>query len=103
MPSLQELERAAIDVLRILKGINEFKDASIAVIGGLALWKYIPSGRTTEDVDFMINVHSAPDGVKQKLLKLPESRFVQHAQFFYYKSPSGQHIQIDIVPSWQVS
>lgn len=48
MPSLQDLERAALDVLAILKGIKDFEEASIAVYGGLALWKYLPSGRTTE-------------------------------------------------------
>ena len=48
MPSFDSLETAAADVLRILKGIDEYKNVSIAVIGGLALWKYIPSGRFTE-------------------------------------------------------
>nr|POF00351.1 hypothetical protein CFP56_77325 [Quercus suber] len=42
------LERAAADVLQILKGISELQDASIAVIGGLALRKYLPNGRRTE-------------------------------------------------------
>ncbi|PIA89243.1 hypothetical protein CB0940_07065 [Cercospora beticola] len=101
MPSLQELERAAIEVLTILKSIKEFEDASIAVFGGLALWKYIPAGRTTEDVDFIISVREAPKAVKQKLLQLHASNFVEHAQYFYYKNASNQHIQIDIVPSWQ--
>lgn len=55
MPSLQELEGAAADVISILKGVDEFKEASIAVIGGLALWKYIPSGRTTEACPACIN------------------------------------------------
>lgn len=48
MPSLNELESAAAQVIAILKSISEFSDASVAVIGGLALWKYIPNGRTTE-------------------------------------------------------
>ncbi len=34
-----------------LKGISEYSNARIAVIGGLALWKYIPTGRTTEVFD----------------------------------------------------
>lgn len=121
MSSRQELEAAAADVIKILKGIDEFKEASIAVIGGLALWKYIPYGRTTEvcaaqlesipekadhgyqDVDFIINCANAPDGVKQKLLRLPDSPFVQYAELFYYKNPRGQQIQIDITPHSQVS
>ncbi|KAF2241341.1 hypothetical protein BU26DRAFT_440823 [Trematosphaeria pertusa] len=102
MPSLNELESAAAQVIAILKSISEFSDASVAVIGGLALWKYIPNGRTTEDVDFIININSAPKGVKSKLLALPNSPFVEHAQVFFYKVPEGPAVQIDITPEWQV-
>ena len=48
MPSRTQLETAAAGVIRILKGIGEYSNARIAIIGGLALWRYIPTGRTTE-------------------------------------------------------
>jgi len=48
MPSRNQLETVAADVIRILRGISEYSNTRIAVIGGLALWKYIPTGRTTE-------------------------------------------------------
>ena len=48
MTSLSTLERAAADVISILKGIDEFSNARIAVIGGMALRKYLPNGRTTD-------------------------------------------------------
>jgi hypothetical protein len=48
MPTLVQLEATAADVIGILKGISEYEDAKIAVIGGLAVWKYDPEGRTTE-------------------------------------------------------
>ncbi|KAL9098448.1 MAG: hypothetical protein Q9163_005892 [Psora crenata] len=98
MPSRTRLETAAADVIRILKGISECSNARIAIIGGLAVWRYIPTGRTTEDI---VNIHNAPQGVKQRLLALPNSPFIQQAQFFYYKTPGGSHIQVDITPEWQ--
>ena len=52
MPTRSQLETAAADVIGILKGISEYSDARIAIIGGLALWKYIPRGRTTEVLGF---------------------------------------------------
>lgn len=55
-----------------------------------------------QDVDFIINIDSAPHGIKQKLLCLPNSPFVQQAQFFYYKQGTTL-VQIDITPGWQVS
>lgn len=48
MTSQAELEQAAADVIGILKNMVEFKNARIAVIGGLAMRKYMPNGRTTE-------------------------------------------------------
>ncbi|KGO76205.1 hypothetical protein PITC_045960 [Penicillium italicum] len=34
----------------------KFSNSRIAAIGGLGLWKYLRSYRTTEDVDFLITV-----------------------------------------------
>jgi hypothetical protein len=53
-------------------------------------------------VDFIINVANAPQGVKQKLLGLPNSPFVQLAQMFFYTMSNGTRVQIDITPEWQV-
>ncbi|KAI1332867.1 hypothetical protein F5Y16DRAFT_418805 [Xylariaceae sp. FL0255] len=84
-PTLAELERAAQDVIMIMKNVPELASQKVAVIGGLALWKYMPKGRSTEDVDFMISV-DGPKSVKPKLLAMKNSRFVERAQYFYYKA-----------------
>jgi len=47
MVSHETLERAAIEVIQILKNIDEFSSAQIAVLGGMAIWKYLPFNRTT--------------------------------------------------------
>lgn len=47
-----ELERAASDVIRYMKTLPELADSRVAVFGGLALWKYIPDGRTTDVYPF---------------------------------------------------
>jgi len=99
--SRNELESAASDVIQILKSVPDFASARVAVFGGLALWKYVPEGRTTDDVDLVVNLQSAPAGVKNRLLSLYPNTFEQRAQFFYYKLPSGKLIQIDICADWQ--
>jgi hypothetical protein len=51
MPSSgSELETAASDVIQILKGIPQFVSCKVAVIGELALWKYMPTGRGAIEV-----------------------------------------------------
>ncbi|EAS30187.1 uncharacterized protein CIMG_08933 [Coccidioides immitis RS] len=101
LPTLKELEETARAAIDALKQYPEFGSAKLAIIGGTALWKYIPSGRTTKDVDFLITVSGAPQAVKTKLLQMPNSRFAEYAQLFVYKHPSGKNIQIDFTPEWQ--
>lgn len=48
MPDLLALQQAAADVIQILKRIEVYSNAKVAVIGGLALWTYLPEGRSTE-------------------------------------------------------
>ncbi|EZF10801.1 hypothetical protein H112_08004 [Trichophyton rubrum D6] len=101
LPTLKELEdtvRAAIDAL---KQYPEFGSAKLAIIGGTALWKYIPSGRTTKDVDFLNTVSGARQAVKAELLRMLNSCFAEYAQLFVYKHLSGKSIQIDYTPEWQ--
>ncbi|KAM5464235.1 hypothetical protein MauCBS54593_007054 [Microsporum audouinii] len=101
-PTFAELEDTARTAISYLKQNQEFSNAKIALIGGVALWKHLPGGRSTEDVDFMITVSGAPQAVKSKLLQLPNSPFAEFAQLFVYNHPGGKKIQVDFTPDWQV-
>ncbi|KAI1647086.1 uncharacterized protein F4817DRAFT_115910 [Daldinia loculata] len=101
-PSLAELEAAARDVIRIMKTVPGLSEQHIAVIGGMALWKYLPRGRSTEDVDFIITL-DGPKSIKPRLLALNNSPFVEYAQWFYYKTPNDRLIQIDFVGHFQAA
>ena len=45
---LAALEGAATNVIQIMKGVPEFSEDQIAVIGGMAIMKYLPGYRTTK-------------------------------------------------------
>lgn len=45
---LKELEYAVCDVIQIVKQIPELAESRLAVIGGLALWHYLPGHRPTD-------------------------------------------------------
>lgn len=113
------LEQSAFEVINILRQFPEFASTKICVIGGLAVWKYQPEYRETEvrvcskllpylaanqrkDVDFLITAEGAPTSVKQKLLNMPNSQFVDCAGIFNYRSPSGRLVQIDMTPLIEV-
>ncbi|OIW30824.1 hypothetical protein CONLIGDRAFT_679579 [Coniochaeta ligniaria NRRL 30616] len=101
MGKLDRLKRAAAEIVAILGQIAEYSDARIAVIGGLAVWKYFPLGRETQDIDFIINIDSAPKSVKTKLLALHNSPFIQQADYFLYNDHQGDPIQVDLTPAFQ--
>lgn len=48
MARFHELERAASDVIQNVKQIQELRHARLSVIGGLALWHYLPEYRSTD-------------------------------------------------------
>ncbi|CAJ2502887.1 Uu.00g102810.m01.CDS01 [Anthostomella pinea] len=99
-PSFQELECAACDVIQIIKQIPELEHTRLSVIGGLALWHYLPNYRPTDNINFITNISTSPSGMKKRLLERPGSPFVQRSQVLFYQTPGGQHMQIDISPEW---
>jgi hypothetical protein len=47
-PTFQELEESAQAVIGYLKTFPQYSDAKVAIIGGMAVWKYFPNGRRTK-------------------------------------------------------
>ncbi|KAI1639603.1 hypothetical protein F4809DRAFT_638409 [Biscogniauxia mediterranea] len=96
----RELECAACDVIQIIKQIPELAHTRLSVIGGLALWHYLPNYRPTDNINFITNISTSPSWVKKRLLEWPNASFVLRSQILYYQSPSGREVQIDISPEW---
>ncbi|KAI1502806.1 hypothetical protein F5X99DRAFT_143515 [Biscogniauxia marginata] len=95
-----ELECAACDVIQIIKQIPELEYTRLSVIGGLALWHYLPDYRPTDNINFITNISTSPSWVKKRLLEWPNASFILRSQILYYQSPSGREVQIDISPEW---
>ncbi|DAA78706.1 TPA_exp: Uncharacterized protein A8136_2491 [Trichophyton benhamiae CBS 112371] len=98
-PELEDAARAAIK--EVQEKFPEFSDTYMTVIGGLGVWKHLPKGRRTMDVDLLTSIPGAPQTVKQKLLGVPGSPFTQRSQYFLWRHPDGKNIQVDFPPSWQ--
>ncbi|EZF15980.1 hypothetical protein H112_05822 [Trichophyton rubrum D6] len=79
----------------------EFSNTYTIVIGDLSVWKHLPKGRRTADVDLLTSIPGAPQIVKQKLLGVPGTPFTQQSQYFLWRHPEGKNIQVDFPPSWQ--
>ncbi|KAI0530039.1 hypothetical protein GGR58DRAFT_269262 [Xylaria digitata] len=99
---LKELEDAVCDVIQIIKQIPELTGTKLAVVGGLALWHYLPDYRPTNNINFVTNAINDEDlsFLEQKLLEHPNSPFIQDQQALFYHSPAGWDIQIKISTRW---
>ncbi|KAI0838614.1 hypothetical protein F5Y06DRAFT_286980 [Hypoxylon sp. FL0890] len=100
MTRFQDLERAACDVIQHVKQIQDLRHTRLSVIGGLALWHYLPEYRTTDNVNFITNISTSPSSLKKRLLEQPNSPFFQRSQALFYKGQDGKEIRIDISPEW---
>ncbi|KAI1454517.1 hypothetical protein F4805DRAFT_477576 [Annulohypoxylon moriforme] len=100
MARFQELERAACDVIQNVKEIQDLRHARLSVIGGLALWHYLPEYRSTDNINFITNISTSPSSLKKRLLERPDSPFFQRSQALFYKCPNGEDVRIDISPEW---
>ncbi|KAF6811253.1 hypothetical protein CSOJ01_05811 [Colletotrichum sojae] len=110
VPSPSPARNAATDAIRILQGLTEFSHARVAVAGEVALWRYLPQERRRRpegvdsiiNIDFIIDIDSVPKTMKQKLLSLPGSPFVQEARGFFYNH-GGNRVRVEITAAWQSS
>ncbi|KAI1093210.1 hypothetical protein F5B19DRAFT_167741 [Rostrohypoxylon terebratum] len=100
MVHFQQLEHAASDVIKNVKDIQDLKHARLSVIGGLAVWHYLPDYRSTDNINFITNISTSPSSLKKRLLERPDSPFIQRSQALFYRCPSGEEIRIDISPEW---
>ncbi|KAI0179111.1 hypothetical protein GGR52DRAFT_588870 [Hypoxylon sp. FL1284] len=100
MAQFYELERAARDVVHNVKQIPELGNTKLSLIGGLAVWHYLPEYRCTDNINFITNLSTSPSSLKKRLLERPNSPFFQRSQALFYQSPGGQPIRVDISPEW---
>ncbi|KAI1421101.1 hypothetical protein F5Y12DRAFT_787725 [Xylaria sp. FL1777] len=95
----KELEDAVCNVIQIIKQIPELVDTRLTVVGGLALWHYLPTHRPANSIDFVTNLPTL-DFLRQKLLEHPNSPFTQNKQVLLYHSPAGRDIRIKMSSQW---
>lgn len=115
--TLPLLEDTAAAVIAAMKTVPEFAEAKIAMIGGMALWKYLEDYRVTKvcrfkakqlymrllliDLVLGCRLHDycgrGPKSRQREASKLSNTPFVQLGDRFFYKAASGLNIQIDML------
>ncbi|KAJ3579545.1 hypothetical protein NPX13_g1020 [Xylaria arbuscula] len=100
-PSIADLEAAALSVIHLLQDAAELSNVQIALVGDLAVRKYLAEPRPCESIEFIIK-RASPGSVKKTLLSLAKQKkiIVEEGQALFYRHPKGWTVEVKFTPEW---
>ncbi|KAI0862812.1 hypothetical protein F4860DRAFT_98199 [Xylaria cubensis] len=98
-PSIADLEQAALSVIHLMQGVAGLANIRIALIGDLAVKKYLEQPGSCESIEF-ITTSASPSQVKKTLLSHGKGIIAEKAQAIFYRHPTGWVVEIKITPEW---
>ncbi|KAI1125613.1 hypothetical protein F5Y10DRAFT_267932 [Nemania abortiva] len=98
--SIADLEQAALAVIHLMQGVAGLANIRLALIGDLAVKKYLEWPGLSESIEFMITKSASPSLVKKTLLAHGKGAIVEKAQAIFYRHPAGWAVEIKITPEW---
>ncbi|KAI1163487.1 hypothetical protein F5B18DRAFT_317589 [Nemania serpens] len=99
-PSVADLEQAALSVIHVIQGVTGFTNIRLALIGDLAVKKYLGRPGLCESIEFIITKSASPSLVKKTLLAHGKGTIIEQAQAIFYRHPAGWAVEIKITPEW---
>ncbi|KAI1824385.1 hypothetical protein F4861DRAFT_531023 [Xylaria intraflava] len=98
-PSAADLEQAAISVVHLMRGVPGLANVRLALIGDLAVQKYLGQPRACESIEF-ITKSVSPSLVKKSLASHGNKTIVEKAPAIFYRHPVGWLVEVKITPEW---
>ncbi|KAI1424553.1 hypothetical protein F5Y12DRAFT_437864 [Xylaria sp. FL1777] len=100
-PSIVDLETAALSVVHLMQGVAELVNVRLALVGDLAVRKYLTQSRPCESIEFVID-KASPSFVKKTLLSHAHGKktIVEKGQAIFYRHPAGWAIEVKLTPEW---
>ncbi|KAI0447263.1 hypothetical protein F4803DRAFT_363603 [Xylaria telfairii] len=99
-PSIADLEQAALSVVHLMQNVAGLANIRIALIGDLAVKKYLEQPGTCEGIEFIITKSASPSLVKKILLTHGKGFIAEKAQAIFYRHPAGWVVEVKITPEW---
>ncbi|KAM0340727.1 hypothetical protein ACHAPU_010317 [Fusarium lateritium] len=99
--SFAQLEQAALHIIRLIADIPGLENTRLAIIGDLAVTKYLSSqDRRITSIDFVISKSSSPGRVKKEIVGHPITPLVEKSGVVLYRHTSGWEIEVKLIPDW---
>ncbi|KAI1433242.1 hypothetical protein GGR50DRAFT_513018 [Xylaria sp. CBS 124048] len=98
-PSAADLEQAAISVVHLMRGVPGLASVRLALIGDLAVQKYLGQSGPCESIEFVTKSVS-PSLVKKSLLSHGNGTIVERAPAIFYRHSTGWLVEVKVTPEW---
>ncbi|KAI0097988.1 hypothetical protein GGR51DRAFT_452163 [Nemania sp. FL0031] len=98
--SVADLEQAASAVVHLMQGVAGLANVRLALIGDLAVKKYLDWPGLSDSIEFVVTKSASPSLVKKTLLAHGKGAIVEKAQAIFYRHPAGWAVEIKITPEW---
>ncbi|KAG5804175.1 hypothetical protein H9Q74_011371 [Fusarium xylarioides] len=98
--SFAQLEQAALHIIRLIADIPGLDNTKLAVIGDLAVAKYLSRQNRIASIDLVISKSSSPGRVKKEIVGHPISPLVEKSGTILYRHTSGWEIEVKLIPDW---
>ncbi|KAI1329924.1 hypothetical protein F5Y16DRAFT_364389 [Xylariaceae sp. FL0255] len=98
--SLRDYEQATLCIIRLMKETSALANVRLAVVGDLAVKKYLGQSGPCESIEFVINKSASSSHVKKSLLSNPRKLLVEKSGAVFLKHPSGWAVEVKFTPEW---
>ncbi|KAJ4253313.1 hypothetical protein NW762_010468 [Fusarium torreyae] len=98
--SFAQLEQAALHIIRLIADIPGLENTRLAIIGDLAVTKYLPRQDRVASIDLVISKSSSPGRVKKEIVGHPITPLVEKSGVVLYRHTSGWEIEVKLIPDW---
>ncbi|RSL94943.1 hypothetical protein CDV31_014118 [Fusarium ambrosium] len=95
-----QLEQAALYVVRLIADIPGLENTRLAIIGDLAVTKYLPNHGRPASIDLVISKSSSPGRVRKEIVGHPITPLIEKSGAVFYRHTSGWEIEVKLIPDW---
>ncbi|KAL6917418.1 hypothetical protein ACHAPO_010139 [Fusarium lateritium] len=98
--SFAQLEQAALHIIRLIADIPGLENTRLAIVGDLAVNKYLSQQAKVTSIDLVISKSSSPGRVKKDIVGHPITPLVEKSGVVLYRHTTGWEIEVKLIPDW---
>ncbi|KAF5019749.1 hypothetical protein F66182_8234 [Fusarium sp. NRRL 66182] len=95
-----QLEQAALYIIRLIADIPGLENTRLAIVGDLAVTKYLPRHDRVASIDLVISKSSSPGRVRKEIVGHPITPLIEKSGAAFYRHTSGWEIEVKLIPDW---